>query len=284
MFGKIFGSVFTGSMYGSGPTVFAVWAYVIATARPPGTCELNPRLLADCIGCSVDDVRKAIEYLCAPDPNSRNPEHEGRRLLHIEAYTYQVVSWQKYRDMRDDESRRAYQREWIARKRRERKDASANADNVSTRSVDKMSTNVRQTSTVDTCLSMSTKAEAEEEEEEKKKQGTQKVSTVSTVSTSTRKPRNCSTVSAFALPDWVPRDDWDAFVAMRQSLRKPMTDRAKQLVVLELDRLRKAGHPPGLVLQQSIRRSWQDVYALREPATQQVQQQSAASKWTGSGV
>lgn len=116
-YGKIFESVFTGSLFGSGPTVFAVWAYVIATARPPGVTELNPKLLAACIGTDIADVRSAIELLCAPDPDSRTKDHDGCRLVHLEAMQYQVVSFQKYRDLRDMEAKRAADRDRIASKR-----------------------------------------------------------------------------------------------------------------------------------------------------------------------
>jgi hypothetical protein len=37
--------------------------------------------------------------------------------VHIESLDYHVVSWQKYRDMRDEEERREYQRKWVAAKR-----------------------------------------------------------------------------------------------------------------------------------------------------------------------
>jgi uncharacterized protein YdaU (DUF1376 family) len=67
----------------------------------------------------------------------------------------------------------------------------------------------------------------------------------------------------FALPDWVPVDDWRAFDEHRRKAKKPMTERAKQLVVVELEKLRKAGHAPGPVLQQSVRRGWLDVFPLK---------------------
>lgn len=118
MYGKIFESVFTGTLFGSGPTVFAVWAYVIASAKPPGIVELNPKLLAACIGTDIGAVRDAIALLCAPDPDSRNQDHEGRRLLHLGGFQYQVVSFRKYRELVSLEDKRAADRERIAEKRR----------------------------------------------------------------------------------------------------------------------------------------------------------------------
>jgi len=110
MYGKLFASTFTGSLCGSGPTVFAVWSYVIANTYE-SSIELNPRLLAGIIGADVESVRKAIDFLCQPDPESRNPDHDGCRLIRDGQFQYRVVSHAIYRAMRDDEALRAYNRE-----------------------------------------------------------------------------------------------------------------------------------------------------------------------------
>ena len=115
-FGKLFASCFTGSMYGAGPVVFAVWAYVFANARG-SSLELNPALLADVIGSDRESIKSAIEYLCSPDPYSQNPEEEGRRLVHEGAFQYRVVSLDRYRSIHKEEERREYNR---LKKREER--------------------------------------------------------------------------------------------------------------------------------------------------------------------
>lgn len=66
-----------------------------------------------------------------------------------------------------------------------------------------------------------------------------------------------------ALPDWVPADDWLAFIDMRRSIKKPMTERAKSLAIGKLGQLRSEGHDPATVLQQSILNCWQDLFPLR---------------------
>lgn len=110
-FGKIFESMFTGSMVGSGPTVFAVWSYVIANARPPGVVEINPVLLAAVLGATADSVNDALRVLTSPDPSSRTKIHDGRRLLKTGEFSYDVPTWQQYRQIRNDDERRAYNRE-----------------------------------------------------------------------------------------------------------------------------------------------------------------------------
>ena len=72
--------------------------------------------------------------------------------------------------------------------------------------------------------------------------------------------------SAFAPPDWISPENWKGFEAMRDKLKKPMTDRARQMIVDELKKLQQAGEDPELCLAQSERNSWQDVYPLKDKA------------------
>lgn len=111
MYGKIFGSMFEGSMVGSGAVVFATMSYVIANMRPDrkngAVVELNPKLLAFVLGESEKDVQAAIDLLCKPDKNSRSKEEHGRRLIQLGQFEYKVVNGAKYREIRNEEERRA---------------------------------------------------------------------------------------------------------------------------------------------------------------------------------
>ena len=116
MYGKFFAHAFTGSMMGAGLNVFAVWAYVIAN-----TCgsqvEVNVKLLSLLLGASEEDVEDAIKYLCSPDEKSRNPAKEGRRLVHVAGFTYEVVNHETYRRIRCEDDRREYNRQKKAESR-----------------------------------------------------------------------------------------------------------------------------------------------------------------------
>lgn len=132
MFGKWFASTYTGSMIGAGANVFAVWSWVVANAGPDGLLEINPALLAAMIGEPVDDIEKAIAYLCAPDAKSRSSAEGGRRIVHVEAFLYSVVNHEKYRAMRDEERRRTQNRE--AQRRRRQKVTGADSQQASAQS------------------------------------------------------------------------------------------------------------------------------------------------------
>lgn len=115
MFGKSFESMYEGSMVGAGAVKFAVWGYVITKMRPDAelgaVVSLNSRLIAPILGESVELVQDAIEWLCSPDPNSRTKIEEGRRLVQLGQFDYQVVNGAYYRALRDEESRRKQLRE-----------------------------------------------------------------------------------------------------------------------------------------------------------------------------
>lgn len=98
-------------MAGTGSDVFAVWAYVIAHTQPDSLVELNPFLLSQMIGISIDAVEKAIAHLCKPDPKSRSKEHRGRRLIREGEYLYFVPQAKKYRSLPNDSERKQYFRD-----------------------------------------------------------------------------------------------------------------------------------------------------------------------------
>jgi hypothetical protein len=65
-----------------------------------------------------------------------------------------------------------------------------------------------------------------------------------------------------SLPDWVPSESWQAFVEMRGKIRAPLTNRAKNLAIAELEKLKNDGHKPQSVLEQSVMRSWRGLFPV----------------------
>ena len=143
MYGKFFSSTFTGSMFGAGADVFAVWGYIIANTVE-STVELNPQMLAAVLGSTPERVEMAIDFLCAPDPRSRNAEHEGRRLMKDGPFHYFVVSHQHYKAIRNEEERREYNRRKQAESRARKKETS---NDVSMTSLDSQSQSTKSANT-----------------------------------------------------------------------------------------------------------------------------------------
>lgn len=67
-----------------------------------------------------------------------------------------------------------------------------------------------------------------------------------------------------ALPSWIPADAWAGYVEMRVAIKKPLkTERAINLAINTLDRLRADGNDPAAVLDQSVMHSWIGLFAVR---------------------
>ena len=66
------------------------------------------------------------------------------------------------------------------------------------------------------------------------------------------------------LPDWLDPELWALFLDGRKKMGKryAASEGAKRLILMELDKLRKQGHPPNEVLSISIRRGYLDVFPI----------------------
>lgn len=110
IYGKIFASMFEGSLCGAGSDVFAVMAYVIARMQPDHLGEeyvrLHPNLLCTAIGAKEEAIIKAIKFLCKEDAQTTTDGESGRRLVMESPYVYRVVNGKYYRGMMNDEDRR----------------------------------------------------------------------------------------------------------------------------------------------------------------------------------
>lgn len=61
----------------------------------------------------------------------------------------------------------------------------------------------------------------------------------------------------------IPPEPWAGFMEMRNKKRASPTDRAIELVIKELEKLRDSGQDVTAVLDQSTRNNWTDVYPLK---------------------
>jgi uncharacterized protein YdaU (DUF1376 family) len=79
-------------------------------------------------------------------------------------------------------------------------------------------------------------------------------------------------VPAIVLPAWISPEAWQGYCDMRKRKRAPLTDRAKRLVLKELEKLKLQGHDPNAVLDQSAQNAWTAVYPLKSHDTKHAKQ------------
>ncbi len=66
------------------------------------------------------------------------------------------------------------------------------------------------------------------------------------------------------IPDYLEKELWESFLEMRKKKRAIPTDKAKELLLAELEKLRLAGSDPNEVLKQSIMKNWTGLFPLKE--------------------
>jgi hypothetical protein len=66
------------------------------------------------------------------------------------------------------------------------------------------------------------------------------------------------------LPPFIKGDVWNDYLEMRKKIKKPATDRAKELAIKKLTTFHKQGYDPNAILEASIMNSWQDVYQPKD--------------------
>lgn len=68
------------------------------------------------------------------------------------------------------------------------------------------------------------------------------------------------TPKAFVVPEWVPREPWEAWLEIRKKVRAKNTDYALSLALKDLEKLRNRGEDPTEVLNRAILGSWKALY------------------------
>jgi hypothetical protein len=224
MYGKVFDSIYDGTLYGHWEAIVTM-QQLIVLATPDGVVDMTPQAIAARTSIPFEIIEKGLKILADPDPYTRTPGDEGRRIVLLDEHRpwgWRLVNHGKYMRLRDIKQKREADRVRISGKRKKIKDVAIESPSVA---------NVAH---LDLDLDL---------DSNNNKEG-----------------------SRFALPAWINPKDWQGFEASRKKLRKPMTDLARDLVVLELNKLRGAGHDPSAVLLQSIRKGWQDVFPLKAEA------------------
>lgn len=120
MYGKIFSSLFHGSMIGQ-RNAQHVFVYLISHADRDGHVDAHPREVSALTGIPEPEVADAFRVLSEPDEHSRTQEDDGRRIERIDqSWTWLIINYAKYLSMQDREVVRDQTKQRV-RKHREKK-------------------------------------------------------------------------------------------------------------------------------------------------------------------
>lgn len=120
MYSKLFSSLLTSSVWDTDIETRVVWITLLALKDQDGFARVaTVDGLARLARVSVEGARKAVEILTSPDPESSDPEHEGRRIERAPG-GWVVLNAKKYDELGSEQHRREKNAEYV-RKHRERK-------------------------------------------------------------------------------------------------------------------------------------------------------------------
>jgi hypothetical protein len=114
MFAKIFDQILDSSIADDYQTRHVFMDFLIMADRQ-GVVDKTIAAIARRTVVPIDIVGRAIDVLCSPDPLSRSDVEEGRRLVLINpgrSWGWRIVNYEQYRQLRDEDARRTYFREY----------------------------------------------------------------------------------------------------------------------------------------------------------------------------
>lgn len=107
-----------------------VFQQMIIFCDPDGVFDMTPEALHHRTGIPLDIIKEGIKALEMPDPESRSPAEEGRRIVRISDernWGWQIVNHPYYRDLQRAEDKRAGNRKRQQKLRDKKKCGDVNA-------------------------------------------------------------------------------------------------------------------------------------------------------------
>ena len=114
MYGKVFDSMFDGTLASRGPwQALVTFQQMIVLANPDGIVDMTAMAISRRTSIPLEIIELGIAELSKPDPESRTPDEDGRRIVLIDdhrSWGWQIVNHAKYQAMRNAAERREYLR------------------------------------------------------------------------------------------------------------------------------------------------------------------------------
>ncbi len=123
MYGKIFDSMYEGTLYGHWEAIVTLQQMLVLCSSE-GVIDMTPQAISARTSIPLDIITKGIVILSDPDPYSRTPGEDGKRIVLMDdrrPWGWRIVNHAKYQKMRDREAKLEADRVRIAEKRKDSK-------------------------------------------------------------------------------------------------------------------------------------------------------------------
>lgn len=119
MYGKIFDSMYDGTLHGNWEAIVTL-QQLIVLCTADGIVDMTPQAISSRTSIPLKIIEKGLKVLADPDPYSRTPGEEGRRIVLMDAHRpwgWVLVNHEKYKRMQDLDTIRAQTRARVQRHR-----------------------------------------------------------------------------------------------------------------------------------------------------------------------
>jgi len=114
--------MYDGTLATNGPwEALVTFQQLLVLANDNGEVDMTPSAIARVTTIPKEIIERGIEALCAPDPESRTPDEEGRRIVLLSEHRgwgWKIVNYLKYRAIQKEAERREYHRNYYHQKRK----------------------------------------------------------------------------------------------------------------------------------------------------------------------
>jgi hypothetical protein len=120
MFGKLFVQMYQGTLRTAGWQALITFQQLIILADQEGVADFSLAWLEGQTGIPLAILEEGVAILERPDPGSRTPDEEGRRIVRLSAsrdWGWRIVNYAKYRALRTAEDRREYHKLYSRQRR-----------------------------------------------------------------------------------------------------------------------------------------------------------------------
>ena len=127
-FTKLFNSIVTSSIWEEDNETRVLWITLLAMADQDGEVVAALPRLAKLANLTVNKCQQSLQKLQAPDPDSRTPDNEGRRIRVIQG-GWLILNHKLYREKSRSSERKTYLRDKKREERAQKKLASTPVNN-----------------------------------------------------------------------------------------------------------------------------------------------------------
>ena len=233
MYGKIFDSMYEGTLYGHWEAIVTLQQMLVLCGSD-GVIDMTPQAISARTSIPLDIIAKGILVLAEPDPYSRTPGEEGRRIVLMDAHRpwgWVIVNYAKYRDLKNRAEKREADRIRMEEKRKSQK-------------INDVADSRKESHPVADVAHASADAEANTDAK--------------------RNPARGALPPLNPRPDWLPTE-WDDFEQHRSEGKKgTWTELARRKVLGQLERWRAEGYDLAAILNAAIAGGWRGLFARNE--------------------